>query len=198
MSQPPPSYPVPSGYPPGFPPRPIKYRPSWAWFVVGGGLIVAAIVVAVALFAWALSGFLDTDATVRADGRAHAVDVGTDGDRMLWLDDATQTCTITDAESGDEITQRPVSGSFDRSDSNGDLQGLAKFDPGSGHLSVTCDSAGLGRTESVLIGPMPEVGSFVVGILLGILVPGALGLAGAVVLLVTGILFATRQPRPKV
>jgi hypothetical protein len=198
MSQPPPSYPVPSGYPPGYPQRPVKYRPSWVWFLVGGGLIVAALVVAVALFAWALSGFLDTDASVRADGQAHTVTVGTDGDRMLWLDDAGQTCTITDTESGAAIEQRPVSGSFNRNDSNGDLQGLYTFDPGSGHLSVTCDAAGFARTGSVVIGPKPAIGNFVLGILLGILVPGALGLAGAVILLVTGILFATRPSRPKV
>ncbi|MBZ5737041.1 hypothetical protein [Nocardioides mangrovi] len=197
MSQPPPSYPVPSGYPPGYPARPVKYRPSWVWFVVGGGLIVVAIVVAIGLFVWALAGFLDSDATVRADGRPHTVTVGTDGDRMLWLDDARQTCSITDLETGQPIDYRPVSGSFERNDSHGDLEGLYRFDPGSGHLRVQCDPAGIAQTESVLIGPMPKIGSFVLAIALGILIPGLLGLTGIVILLVTGILFATRQSRPK-
>lgn len=198
MSQPPPSYPVPSGYPPGQPARPVKYRPSWWWFVVGGGLIVLGVVVAVGLFIWALSGFLRSDATVAADGQAHTVTVGTGGERMLWLDDDHQTCTITDVRSGETIPLERVSGSFERSDSHGDLEGLYKFSPGSGKLSVTCEQAGVGRVGTVLIGPMPEIGSFVVGILLAIFVPGLLGLAGLIILVVTGILFATRQARPKV
>jgi hypothetical protein len=198
MSQPPPSYPVPSGYPPGYPQRPVKYRPSWVWFVVGGGLIVVALVLAVVLFAWALSGFIRTDATVRADGEAHSVSVGTDRDRMLWMDPRSQTCDITDTESGDPVDLRGVTGSYHRSDSHGDFEGLYRFSPGSGHLSVTCQTIGAGGTDSVLIGPMPQIGNFVAGILLGILVPGLLGLAGAIVLLVTTILFATRQARPKV
>lgn len=193
----PPSYPVPSGYPPGYPQRPVKYRPSGWWFAVGGGLVALAIIAGIGFIAWALSGFLSSDALVRADGRPHQVSVGTDGDRMLWMDSDFQSCEIVDTSTGEPIRLRPVSGSFERSDSDGDFEGLYRFDPGSGELSVTCVESTIGSADSVLITPMPKIGSFVVGILLAILVPGLLGLAGVVVLIATTILFATRQPRPK-
>ncbi len=78
---------------------------------------------------------------------------------------------------------------------------MQRFDPGSGRLEVTCSPfngpRGVAGGDTVLIGPMPRIGSYVVGILVAILVPGLLGLAGFVVLLVTGILWSTRQPRPR-
>jgi membrane protein implicated in regulation of membrane protease activity len=52
-------------------------RPSWAWFVVGGALIVAAALAGIGLFIWALSAFLATDVTIAADGRPHVVEVPT-------------------------------------------------------------------------------------------------------------------------
>ncbi|GAB2450202.1 hypothetical protein GCM10027062_34260 [Nocardioides hungaricus] len=168
--------------------------------MAGIALIVVAVVVAVGIFVWLLAGFLDTDATVRADGEPRQVSVGTDGDRMLWLDDQTTSCRIVDGETGAKIPVRTVTGSFERSDSNGDLVGLYRFSPGSGSLEVTCTSslAGIGPAPVVLIGPMPQIGNFVVGILLAILIPGLLGLAGLVMLIVTGILWSVRDPRPKV
>lgn len=191
----------PSGYPPGYRPPPAKYRPSAAWFVVGIGLVLAAAAVAVGMFVWLLVGFLHTDATVSVDGQPHRVTVGTDGDRMLWTSAAGQSCRVVDLATGQQVPMGRVSGSFTRSDSNGDFTGVQRFDPGSGRLEVTCtpfagprDVAG---GDTVLIGPMPRIGSFVVGILVAILVPGLLGLAGFVVLMVTGILWSTRQPRPK-
>ncbi|WP_460834908.1 hypothetical protein [Nocardioides hungaricus] len=182
------------------PQPPRRYRPSAGWFVAGIALIVVAVVVAVGIFVWLLAGFLDTDATVRADGEPRQVSVGTDGDRMLWLDDQTTSCRIVDGETGAKIPVRTVTGSFERSDSNGDLVGLYRFSPGSGSLEVTCTSslAGIGPAPVVLIGPMPQIGNFVVGILLAILIPGLLGLAGLVMLIVTGILWSVRDPRPKV
>ena len=42
---------------------------------------------------------------------------------------------------------------------------------------------------------LPTTEGFVGGLLIGILVPLALGVAGLVVLVVTGILFATGRPR---
>jgi hypothetical protein len=193
MSQPPPSYPVPSGYPPGQPPLPPKKRPSGWWFVVGGALVVAAIVAAVGLFIWTLSGFLDTDARVAADGQPHQVTVGTGEDRMLWMEDGFgQSCQVIDLDTGDTIRLRSVGGSYNRSDTGGDWHGVARFDPGSGHLEVTCSSSG-----TALIGPAPKIGTFVGGILATIFVPLFLGLFGIAILIVTGILFSTRPARPR-
>jgi hypothetical protein len=194
MSQPPPSYPVPSGYPPGQPPLPPKKRPSGWWFVVGVALIVAAIAAGIGLFIWTLSGFLDTDATISADGQPHHVTVGTSEDRMLWLEDGFgQECAIVDQRSGAQIRLHPVSADYTRSDSSGDWSGFARFDPGSGDLEVTCTAS----DGAVLIGPAPQIGSFVGGILATIFAPLLLGLAGLVVLIVTGILFTTRPARAR-
>lgn len=193
MSQPPPSYPVPSGYPPGQPPLPKRPRPSGWWFVVGSVLVVGAVAVAVGLFVWTLSGFLDTDARVAADGRPHRVTVDTDGDRMLWFEDGSaQACQITDRDTGEQLDLRHVDATYTRSDSDGDWRGFARFDPGSGDLEVTCTPRG-----SVLIGAAPRIGSFVAGLLATILVPMVLGMSGLAILIVTGILFATRPARPK-
>lgn len=188
-----PPYGVPSGYPVGHAPSPQKPRPSAGWFVVGIVLLLVAVAAGVGLFIWTLSGFLDTDAELAADGRPHQVSVGTDEDRMLWRADATaQECEVVDRRTGDVIALDPTTASFDRSDSGGSWHGFATFDPGSGDLRVTCSGGG-----TVLIGPAPHFGSFVVGIFATILVPLVLGLAGVVVLIVTGILWSTRPARPR-
>lgn len=185
MTQPP--YGTPSGYPPGHPPLPPqKKRPGWGWFVLGGGLIVAAAVVGVALFVWLLASFFEADARVSADDRPYVVSVGTDGDRMLWLASG-QSCEVVDTQTYRPIPQEPMDGTLERSDSDGTRYGDSRFDPGSGRLEVTCTGGG-----TVLVGPAPEVGSFVAGILLTILLPLGLGLLGLVILIVTGVLWAVR------
>lgn len=208
MTTPPPSYPVPSGYPPGQPPRPQKYRPSWAWFLVGGGLIALGLVAGVALFIWTLSAFFTTDARVPADGEPHAVTVDTDGDRMLWRDDDVfdPGCRIVDRASGREIPLRPVTSQFSRSTGDDDLVAAYRFAPGSGDLEVTCsaqaDTGGdpdweMSWGEEVVIGPAPSVGGFVGGLIATIAVPSLLGLFGLATLIVNGVFWATRPARPK-
>ncbi|RYP84603.1 hypothetical protein EKO23_15170 [Nocardioides guangzhouensis] len=177
--------------PPSPPPPKKKPRPSGWWFVLGGGLMVAALAVAVLLFALLFKGLFTTDASLRADGQAHEVTVPTDGDRMLWADtlDGEPDCRVTDTETGDEIPLSSPSGEFQRNEQTG----FARLHPGSGRLSVTCAGSG----EQVEIGPAPSLGGLVGGVLAAILVPMLLGSAGFVVVLVTGILWATRPARPK-
>jgi hypothetical protein len=175
------------------PPRPAKPRPSAWWFGVGIALVLGAVGAAVGLFIWTLSGFLETDARVAADGSAHAVTVGTGGDRMLWLEDGRAGgCTIVDQQSGERVLLRHLGASYTRSDSDGEWHGAARFRPGSGRIEVTCEGGG-----TALIGPAPRIGSFVAGILATIFVPLLLGLAGVAVLLVTGILWSLRPARPR-
>jgi hypothetical protein len=160
--------------------------------VVGGGLILAGLALGIGMFVWTLRGFMQTDATVPADGRAHSISVGTDRDRVLWvrpLDPAD--CTIVDLATGREVTFTGVAGTFTRSHGSGEWRAGEQFDPGSGELSVRCARSG-GPAE---IGPAPKIGSFVAGILLTILVPVVLGLLGLVVLIVTGVRFASGGPR---
>jgi len=188
---------VPGGYRPAYPQRPPKYRPSAWWFGLGIGLVLAAVAIAVGMFIWILAAFLDFDATVDADGQPHNLSVGTDRNRMLWMDSTAQTCRVIDLDTGEPIPLRPVSGNFSRSDSNGDFEGLLQFDPGSGHIEITCVETDQSSPGTVLIGPVPRIGSFVVGILVAIFVPALLGLAGLVVIIVNGVLWSTRQPKPK-
>ena len=181
------------------PPRPVRYRPSAGWFVGGIVLILLAVVAGIGIFVWLLAGFLSSDASLRADGDPHRVSVGTDGDRMLWYEDPDTRCQVIDTESDAEVALRRMGGSFERSDPEGDLEGLYRFSPGSGELEVTCVSpfSDLGEPGLVLIGQVPEIDSIVLGVLLLIGVPGLLGLAGLVMLIWTGILWSLRDPRPK-
>ena len=200
MTQPPPSYPVPSGYPPGQPPRPTKYRPSWAWFLVGGGLIVVGGLAAVGIFVWTLSAFFTTDARVPTDGQPHAVSVGTDGDRMLWRSDDVfdPGCQVVDTATGEEIRLRPVTSQLTRNTGDGDYLAAYRFAPGSGDLEVTCRASRDGDdSEGVVIGPAPTVGGFVGGLIATVAGGGLLGLLGLATLIVNGILWATRPARPK-
>ena len=186
--QPPPYGVLPVSQPPG----PGRPRPSGWWFVLGGGLLVAAVAVGIGLFVWTISGFLSTDATIPADGRPHTVTVSTDRDRMLWVHEYDAAdCLIIDTASGREIALRSLGGSFTRSGGSGDWVGDGRFDPGSGRLEVACsESAGPAQ-----IGPLPQLGSVVGGIFATILVPLALGGLGLVILVVAAVLFGTGAPR---
>ena len=173
------------------PPPVRRRRPSGWWFAVGGVLVVVAIATFVALFAWTLTGFLDTDATVDADGRPETVRIDGSDRRMLWLEDGlSQTCVVADPDTGDEIPTRPVNDDFTRSEGDTGWTGSVTFAPGSGRVEVTCTGGG-----TVVVGPAPAIGSFVTGLLATILVPLLLGGAGVVVLIITGVLFATGRPR---
>ncbi|WP_121252285.1 hypothetical protein [Nocardioides ferulae] len=191
-----------AGVPGAVPTPPRKPRPSGWWFAVGVFLLVAAVGAGVGLFWWTLSGFFSTDDSVPVDGRPHQVSVGTDGDRMLWTEELlTTTCTIVDSESGQVIPQDDVGADFTRATRGPQMIGSTTFDPGSGRLEVTCVDEFAGGPGAdggeVEIGPAPKIANFALGIIAGIVVPLLLGLAGFIVLLVTGILFATRPARPK-
>ena len=172
------------------PPRGAR-RPSAWWFAVGGALVVLAATAGAILFVWTLSGFLDADARVPADGTSHTVALDGDERRMLWTEDGLeQSCQVVQ-DDGREVTQRPVTGSFTRSEDGRDWTGASTFDVGSDSVvSVTCTGGG-----KVVIGPAPAVDSFVLGLLATIFVPLLLGGSGLVVLIVTGVLFAIRPRR---
>jgi hypothetical protein len=186
------SYPPnPYQQPPYPQPPPKKPRPSGWWFVLGGGLMVAAVAVAVLLFALVFKEMFTTDASLRADGRPHQVSVPTDGDRMLWADtlEGEPDCVVVDTATREQLTLSSPSGEFQRNDQTG----FARFDPGSGDLTILCRGDG----ERVEVGPAPSVGGLVGGVLAAILIPMLLGSVGFIVVLVTGILWATRPARPQ-
>jgi hypothetical protein len=47
------------------------------------------------------------------------------------------------------------------------------------------------------VGELPSTGTFVIGLVVGILGPLVLGLAGGLILVITFIRYLTRQPRPQ-
>jgi hypothetical protein len=89
------------------------------------------------------------------------------------------------------VTQRRPGGTISRDNGHGAAIAQSRFDPGSGRLELTCSRGG----GTVEIGPAKGFGHFVGGIFATILVPLGLGLLGALVLIITGVLFATGAPR---
>lgn len=181
------------------PPAPAKPRPSAWWFGLGIALLVAAAGAGVGIFVWTLSAFVHTDIEVPRDGAPHAVELSSGGEQMLWTYDfeSRPVCRVVDTATGAEVRLREPGGEFRREGggSTGDWVGTWRFDPGSGHLEVTCGPSGSRPPSTVEIGPAPRISSFVVGLLATIFVPLFLGLAGVAVLLVTGILWSLR-PAP--
>lgn len=154
-------------------------------------LVVAIAVFGTVLFV-TIRGFLSTDATVAADGRAHTVTVGVDGDRMVWARDGqVSDCSIVDTATAAPVRSSSLTASFTRTDGHGSYHGEYRIEPGSGRLEVTCSSTG----SDILIGPAPGLGRFVGGIGLAVLILVLIGGAGLVILVVTTILFISRPAR---
>lgn len=178
-------------YPQPTPPAPKK-RPSVVWFVVGGLLLVLAVATFAGGLFLTITSATHTDATFdTADGPASVqVDSGTD--RMLFVPSGSGSpdCTVEDG-SGTRSLGSP-SGTTTVTTGGHEWIGFATFDSGDGDLTITCDSA---APVDVRVGP-PLGAGFVVGILLSILLPLVLGLAGFAVLVVTTVLFVTRRPSP--
>lgn len=176
------------------PPAPAgKPRPGAWWFAVGAALVAAGVVTGIVLFVRIFdSGFLGVEAAVPADGAAHQVVVDTDGDRYLWEPEhGSADCTVRDEGRDAAIGLEPVHGTVTRSADGDSWQAVASFDPGSGHLSVTCADDG----DLAQIGPALDVPDFVLRIVLAVVVPLLLSGLGLAVLIGTAILWATRPRR---
>lgn len=173
-------------------PDPRRPRPRARWFVLGGGLLVAALAAAISLFVWVLSSFLAVDATVPADGSPHRVTATAGAGRVLWVHPGEGAqCRVADPASGDELRLSAVDGRFQKSDGSGEWIAAQRFEPTSDQVEVTCDPA----AGEVQVGPEPSIGSLVGAIALTIGVPLVLGAAGLIVLLVTAVRWATGRPR---
>lgn len=187
-------------YPP--PSAPQRRRPSKWWFVVGGGLLVLAVVIFVGGLIWTIVGVTKTDGTFPADGTPASVTSPADEKRMLFMEDsdlpadpfddsdpAEPECTITDG-SGEERDLDDVTGRVTVSNSDGDWRGIATFNSGDGDLSVTCTGDGVDMRIGAPLGF-----GFAAGLVVSIVLPMILGSIGALILLITTILYLTRPPR---
>jgi hypothetical protein len=170
----------------------MKTRPSAWWFAVGAGLLVAAVAVFVVVLVRTVSGFVAVDATVPADDRPHEVTWSGTERRMVWVrerDDAS--CTFTDPRTGAEVPQSPTLASYSKTTGSTSWVGLQTFAGTAGAVRVVCDAA----SGPVQVGPAPSIRGFGGGIAVAVLALVLLGLAGLVVLVVTGVLFVSRPPR---
>lgn len=175
----------------GPPPSTRKPRPSAWWFAVGAGLVALAIGIGVTALVLTITRFTETDATVGAGERAE-VTVGTE-QKLAWIDTLEPArCGLTEAGSGEPVATTPPTASYTKSYGGREWVGRALFTSSTGAVVVDCsDSPG-----PVQVGPAPQIGGFLGGLAVGILVPLALGSLGLVVLVVTAVLFASRPPRP--
>ena len=197
MSQqppPPPQQPPYGGQPPyGAPPPyaapPKKPRPRALWFVVGGVLLVLAPLVFVGALFSVLRPLTQEDAVFVADGQAHTVDLPAGEERALFYEDLSDASCTGVGANGDPIDLRPITGEF----TYNEWTAVGRFDTGDGAVTFTCQSAE--GDEEVRIAQLPSTGTFIAGLLVGLIVPLVLGLIGIVILIVTGVLWATRPPR---
>ncbi|MFB9313863.1 hypothetical protein [Nocardioides plantarum] len=173
------------------PPADQKYRPRARWFVVGVVLVVLAGVVFVGGLFLVLRPLTQEDGIVAAGDGPVTLDVPAGEERAIFTrDDEPVDCTITDS-AGEARPLRGISGDF----TYNEWTAQQRFDTGSGDVVLDCTSTVEGAEAR--IAQVPSTGGFVVGLLVAILGPLALGFAGVVVLIVTGILYAVRPARPR-
>ncbi len=187
MSSPPP-YGAP---PPGSSPASGKPRPSRWWFALGAGLLLAAVVLGVLTIIRAVGALVEVDATIQP---GEMVTVEVDGARRLvWADPARPAaCLLVDPSTGQEVPTSPPGATYTKSIGSQEWQGIAQFTPTATSVVVTCRPRG----GPLQIGPAPDVGGLR-GVLIGVGLPLLLGLGGLLVLVVTGILTATRPARSR-
>jgi hypothetical protein len=176
-----------AAYPYGSPP-PRRQRPRKVWFVIGGVLVVLAPLIFVGSLFLVLRPLMDEDAVFAADGRPHQVDLPAGEERALFSESGQVDCTIVDGND-EQVGYRSPGGDF----TYNEWTAFARFDTADGDLTFTCE--GFDPDDRVRIAQLPDLGGFVGGILAGILLPILLGLTGLVMLVVTGVLYATGAPR---
>ncbi|CAN5654117.1 hypothetical protein BH11ACT8_BH11ACT8_10470 [soil metagenome] len=189
-----------SGPPPGpwtHPAASTPPRPRRAWFAVGGLALLIGAGLAIAALVLSVVGFTRTEATVPADGRTAHLDLDAGSTYLLWQHPRDpQDCRVVSTTTGRVLpTQGLGNTSYTKSVGSGEWEGVATFDAGTGGVDITCATRG----GPVQVGHEPRlrtvVGGGVVGLLLGILTPILLAVAGFVLLIVVGVRTASRPRR---
>lgn len=192
---PPPHGAPPYGAPPAYgqaKPVPKRRRPSAWWFAVGTAILVLGVGIGIYGLIRTFAGTFSTEETIAADGQMRSITVGTDKDRMIWGEPGEfEQCSIVDSATGAEVTRSSLDASYTKSGGSGSWEGVARFDPGSGKLDVTCQSG----ASDIQIGPAAEFGKVFGGAAAFILLIVLSGLVGVTMLIVIGILYATGRPR---
>ena len=192
--QPPqPAYPQPptGGHPTTPSPAP-KPRPS-AWWWTGPAVLVLASIVSVALGVALFAQSISVPRTnVIADGRPHSVQVVDAHTYLIWVDDSRPTdCSVWDA-SGSELPLRSPQATWEVNEWDSAFTFTARGD----RVEISCTSNGRVGAPHVLVGELPEIRGFAGGIVLGVLVPIALGgfaFVWAIILLVVTLTRPSRR-----
>ena len=178
------------GQPPPYGAAPVKYRPRARWFVIGAGLVLAAIALFVGALVAILGPLFHEDAVFPAS-EPHTINVPAHSQRALYSDgDSGLTCSAVDG-TGTALPLRLVTGDF----TVNQWTAVFRFDTGDGEVTLDCSLTG--DSSQVRVGELPSTGTFVIGLVVGILGPLVLGLAGGLILVITFIRSLTRQPRPR-
>jgi hypothetical protein len=180
---------MPYQQPSAYPPAPVvKKRPSWLWFVGGGLMMVAALVIAALTFIPLGLDIRRDDGVFPASG-THAVTVPAGAERAVFIRDGDPVprCNVSDG-SGTPLQFRSPDSRF----TYNDWVAVWVFDTGDGSLRVHCARDQVGE---VRIAQIPSDGDLARAVVLGFVVPLVVGGIGFLMVLVTGILFFTRRRR---
>jgi hypothetical protein len=129
--------------------QPTTRLSAW-WFL---GPIVVFLVTAgiTGVMVVSLLGLSGTDARVRLDGQPQLIEVPTDRDRMIWVDQdlPTPACEVRGQDGRDVVLDR-VTLKTTRDAAGGSESGRWQFDPGDGLLEVRCTlDSSPGSTASI-------------------------------------------------
>lgn len=178
----------------GAPPR-RRTRPSAWWFAAGAALLAVGLTLAGSAIVLSIAAFARVEARVPADGVTRTVTVEQDTVYLVWeRPTETARCQLVDAATSTEVPQQGLGfTSYDRELGTGAWEGALTFIAPSGRVEVTCAPGG----SAIEIGEKPRIHTLVGGILVGLVVPILLAVAGVILLIVVGVLFATGAKRPR-
>lgn len=173
-------------------PRPTKPRPKKRWWVVGALLLVAALAVFVVGLWRTISSATATDAVVDATRTPVQVEVEAGTERMLYVpeDQLGAGCALSDA-SGTPLTLSSTGATTTVTTEGRTWRGVGTFTSPSAEVTVDCVGSPPGSLVRV---GAPLGAGFAAGLVVTILVPMVLGLAGVAVLVTTTVLWVTRKP----
>lgn len=173
------------------PPHAVPDRPSVKRRVIIGVLcLTLALVGVIGSFVFLFMGLFSTDGDVPVDGEQHTISLGSDAERMVFVQDgASVRCQALDAD-GSPLTLRGVSGTFTKSINGEDRVGVWTFKPSGDSVEMTCS----GKDQlDVQVGPSSLSGSRIATIGIGFGVSALIGIVG-VILLITALIRKVRQP----
>jgi hypothetical protein len=168
------------------------------WWLLGPLLVFLLTALVTGILLVRLLGLTGTDAVVPVDGAPHRVQVPSDQDLMIWVDQElpTPACRVQEW-SGEDVALQRVTQRSTREEGRGRESGRWQFAPGSGRLEVTCTD-GASYAGVVAIGPAVTVQIMMVRVAPWFLLAMLLSAVwiGWLVLLVIRIARGTDRHRP--